>query len=305
MEKSEYKYIESLFKTGAVLSTSINIWSAKKKMSSDFLGIPESEVNHDLVTFGSMWLLPKSEIADLEKIRGQANKLIEAYGFPFYGFGRFVSNKKEEELNRKMTELREQFNEKVEYIKANYEEMTSKLRAMWQLEAAKIASRRNDPDAVFEVMAKVAGCFKPWEVVESRFQFKWSFNHDLNYLAIKFVEDGTRAIMDKMKEFAERLKVKIEESNLDERNLKPIREYIEALRDGMMVFENQELNKFLEDMEAWVQDGTAEDVAGSSKLAGMMTSSMDNIIRAAENQVDEISKAGVEAILSYGRKIEK
>lgn len=294
-------YIENLFLTGCVVKTRITIWSGRKKLKPGDLGIPEKEINKDLVTLGSKWIIPKEEIDKLYRLRAKALASIDSDSFDF-DFGRFVSNKRLDHLKNSLNEIKSEFDSVVSDIGQRYDEITQKMITSWETEAVAIASRRNDPDLVFEVMNRIRAAFKPWSEVKNRFIFEYSEHRDINKIAEEFVKSSTMGIVERFSEFAQKLKVRIEDSNLSERNLKPIRKYLESLRESLFVFDNKELNTMIETMESWTMDGVSEDLSTSKKLSMAMSKAMDGIIDIAENQMDEIAMKSVEAITSYSHR---
>jgi len=298
------RVMESLFLTGCCLKDKIRIWSAQKKLKPEDLGFGNEDVNDKLITLGSKFLIPKDEIRELEKIRSEAKQLIGSNSFHFDFGGNFVPNQKMESLTTKLNEMKERFDTKVADLGGKYPAMRDEMLNLWNQEAVAIAARQNDPALIDEVMNRVKAQFKDWDEIKHRFSFTWKEYRDINEIAREFIEDASRGVVEKLGEFAQRLKDRISKSNLQERNLKPIREFLTSLQDGLMVFENEQLTEMVNELDTWVQSGTAKDLKASKNLRGLMQNSMDKVISAAESQVDEIAKAAVDAITGHGRNIE-
>jgi len=297
-------FVENLFLTGCVLKTNIKIWSGKKKLNPEFIGINPDEVNKDLVSLGSMYLLPKEEIDNLMRIRTLANQVISRNSFDF-DFGSFVSNKKLDGLKSQLESIKAQFDEAVEDLKNRFPELSQQIKNQWNSELVSMAASKGDSDLVFKVMGKIENCFKSWEDVESRFDFSYKEYRDINDIAKEFVYESTKGIVEKMGEFASNLKTRIEDSSLSERNLKPVRIFLESLKDSMEVFQNEKLTDMFNNMDGWVMESTAEDIFISDKVSKMAADAMGGIVKAADSQIDEIARASVESMTNFKRKIKK
>jgi hypothetical protein len=296
--------INNLFATGAVVKVKVSAWSATKKLNPIELGLPENSINKDIINLGSKRLIPKEEMSKLYNIRAKANQKISTVSFDFDFGGNFVPNKKLDELKKELESLKKEFQDTVDDIGNRYPQMKQEIMEQWKAEAISIASRHKDPSMVDEIMLRVDSAFPDWEVVKEKFGFSFHEYRNINDIAKQFVEGSTQGILVKLGEFAEKLKNRILNSSLTERNLKPVREYLAALQDGLMVFENDKLNNVIAELDGWVMDGVSHEIGQSKDIADLMSKSLDKIINAAENEVEDISRASVEAMTSYKREIE-
>jgi hypothetical protein len=128
---------------------------------------------------------------------------------------------------------------------------------------------------------------------------------DLSQMAHEFVAEATRGVLEKMGEFATSLRDRLNGSGLSERNLEPIRRWVESMREAVSVFKNERLDAMLRDLEGFSGEGITEDLSISKRLRDSMDEAMGGIIRAANEEVDIIAQQSVEALTSQKRRIEK
>jgi hypothetical protein len=294
---------ESLFLTGKVVKLDCSVWSGRKKLRPEEIGFDNGDLNRDLINLGSKWLIPKEEITKLSNIRAEANREIENSSFQC-PVGSLIPNNRLEKLNNKLTELRNNFADQVADVERRYPELRQQMLNAWNAEAVSMAARKNNPDFVFEVMSRIEKALPQWSDISSKFSFTWHEYDDMNQIARSFIEESTRGVLDKMVEFAEKLKERVGANNLSDRNLAPVRRYIDAMRESVKVFRNEQLVRMLDDLEGWVMEGTGEEVSASSKIRGAMSSAMDNIILAGTEHVDEIARASIDAVTSHARQLE-
>lgn len=294
----------AIFQKGAAIKENIRIWSGRKKLNPRDLGLDEDEVNEELISLGSKWLIPSEYIKNLEKIRGKARSAIESMSMAFPGLGALVPNEKIDDVRAKLDSLKAQFDEQVEEIGNNYEQLRRDMMTAWHSEAIKIASRRGDPELVFEVMKRIEDSFKPWGDLQHRFSFNYNEYRQINQIAEAFIHENTKDIVSKFAEFATRLKERIEDTGLSEKNLGPVRKYIQEIQESIQVFENEQLQEIADDMESWTLEGTGKNIEDSKVLKKQMIDGLDKIIEAGETQVDVIAKASVDALTRFGRKVD-
>jgi hypothetical protein len=295
--------MESLFLTGKVVKLDCSVWSGRKKLRPEEIGFENGDLNRELINLGSKWLIPKEEIAALNKIRADAKREIESRSLKF-SFGSFVPNEKMKTLNNRLAEIRTVFQEKMLDISTRYPELRQQMLNAWNAEAVSMAARKNNPDFVFEVMTRIEKALPQWHDISGKFSFDWNEYADMNQIARNFIEESTRGFLGKMVEFAESLKERINENNLSDRNLAPVRKYIDAMRESIKVFRNEQLVRILDDLDGWVMEGTGDEVKASSQIRGAMSSAMDSIITAGTEHVDEIARASIDAVTSHARQLE-
>jgi len=289
--------MQNLLRKGAVVKTDIHIWSGRKSLKAIEIG--RDEVNKDLISLGSKWLIPKKEIDELFRIRSKATALIESYSMRF-DFGSFVPESKIEPLKEKLEKLRDEFHEKVSSIMERLPELKQKMLDEWYKEAINVTG--NDPDAVFQVMNSIKESFDRINesYLKEKFRFGYREYHDINKIAEEFIKESTVDIVYKFQEFAEKLRDRIEMGKLQDRNLKAVRKFIEEMRDAVEVFENEELTKIFDTMDQWSMEGVASDVATIDKIKSSMLKAMDSVIEMGEQKINKIASRSV---TTFRRKI--
>jgi hypothetical protein len=288
----------NLFKTGRVVKVTVSAWGGRKKLLPEEIGIKANEVDSDLISLGSKWLIPKEEINDLFLCRSRANTAIRHNSFSFSFGTSFVPEKRLQPLKDELEKIKIDFYKKVESIKSRYDELREDMIAKWEKEANRIAYNRGDSEMQVNIMYKIRAAFPEWSDIENKFQFTVKEYSDFNQIAEEFVKESTTEIVQKVSEFAEKIKARLEDGNLSEKNLAPIREFVSQLSSGMMVFKNPKIEKMLSDLDTWCDADQAKDMKASAMSA------MDEILNDASNSIDDIVKASIDSITSFKREIE-
>jgi len=298
--------IENLLLGCAVFRAHIGAPSGRKKINWQRIGIPNDLVNPDIVTSGQMFTIPKKEIARIQKLRGKAITVIEKYGLPF-SVGRLIPNSKIQDVRQELGAIKMEFNAAVDSLRQRYPELKQELLNLWQQEAIVIAERHdsNDEDFIFEVMAKVENEFPEWSYFERKFYFEWKEYSDFSDMAEEFIRDSTRSVLEKMAEFAQSLKEKLELENVSERNMLPIRRWLESVRDAVSAFHNERLNSMVEEMEIWTEEGVASEVRDRGDMARGMMESLNDVITYSTEYVDDVVSESVAALTTQRRTVER
>lgn len=295
--------VNSLFRTGAVIKVDVHIWSAKKKLNPEDLGIDPNDINEHLVSLGSKWLIPSEEIQQLEGFRTKARIAIDKRSLKF-SFGSFVPNESVKPLMDELNSIRDKFNESVESIKSRFDELRHRMVNEWQVEAASIASRRNEPGLVFEVMNRVEAMMPQWNMIEGKFTFVVHEYRDMNRIVEEFVAESAGSIVEQVKMFATKLRERIESNNLSDRNLKPIREFVESVSGSAKVFNNNEIDGILDELNTLVSEGNHIDLVENKNLNDMAKRFFDKVGSIADEKMEEIRRNAVESFTAYSRTIE-
>jgi len=294
--------MDNLFMEGCVVKDKIRIWSGTKRLTPIELGMDPDEVKSDLFTLGSKYLIPKDEISRLARIRARAKDVIKASGFSFDFGTNFIPNSNLEILKANLDSLRGEFNDALADIGNRYPQMRQNLIDAWQAEAVSLAAKRNRPDLVLDVMDRIRTAFKPWDEIVKGFSFEYNEYRDINAIANEFIGDVTRSIVEKLAEMAAKMKERIQDSSITEKNLTPIRNYLDELAAGLSVFQNSQVNHMVEEMQSWTVEGSIDSIRN---MKDAVTSSMDKIIGAADEHMDAIVQESIDNITSFKRKIQK
>jgi len=296
-------FVVNLFKTGKVVRTKISVWSGKTKLNPEFLGLDGEDLNKDLVSLGSMWLLPKREIDKLMGIRSKANQAIASMSMKFDFGGNFVPSARMDEAREKLESMKVDFEIKTQDLKYNYESLSREMLDRWNAELLQMAAKKGDPDLVFDVMTRIESCFPSWDEIAGKFSFSWVEYDDINKIAEDFVVESTKDLVTQMAEFASRLKEKVETSGLKDINLRPVRSFLENIKSSVDVFQNEKVNEIMATLEQWSKDGVSYDVEEYQGMRDKMLSAMDGIVSAAGEGMNEIAAESVKNITNFKRKI--
>lgn len=298
--------METLLLRGAIFRTHIKIPSGRRKLNRDRLNLPTTIENASLVTSGQLILIPNNEMAVFQKIRAKASGIIEKYGVPMGSIGLLVPNERLDIVNEKLAERRNEFNEAVESLRSRYPEIKQNMLSFWNQEIISLAARYNTEEGyIFEVMRKVEDEFHDWDYFQSRFHYGWNEYHDINEMASAFIEDSVRSMLERMREFAESLMNRIRDENISERNIAPIRRWVESIGQAIRSFENERLNQMLESLEIWSEEGVADEVSENVNAANNMRSMLEDVIVTCNEHVDEIASESIAALTKQSRTIER
>ncbi len=294
--------MEELLCRGSIFKVSIRCPSGRRKIDWKKLGL-EVVNNPDLVSEGQIWLVPREEMNKILNYRAKAQNVIEKHGIEF-SFGYIVPLKHHDQVVKEIQQIVVEFNDAVKNLHDHYDEMKQSMLNKWHEEAVSISSRTNNADRVFEIMNSVTRMFPTWEYFWHG-GISWVEYNDLQKMANEFVAASTKVILEKMSEYAETLKQKIDNYQLSERNMAPIRRWIENMREAISIFQNEKLDEMLLDLEAYAGEGVANDVSVSDKLRNAMRETLDGIVNAATEQVDEIAMESINALTSQRRKLDR
>jgi len=288
---------ENLFLTCSVYRLRVSISGMTKKLRPQDLGLdPEEIQSKDLITLGSKRLIPKEEIEKLIKIRYRAYKAIESNSMKFT-FGSFVPRSRKDYLDGKLQGYKQEFDSAIQDIGNRYEEIRQDMMNRWNSEMISIADKNGkDQEFIFMVMSRIEQAFKPWDQVKDKFHFDWNIYSEINEIAKSFIESVSIGMVEKMKEFAESFREKVENGNLNEANLKAARKFVEEIRMSMEVFESETLTKLMDELESWSMSGTSGDISANESISKSMAASMSGIVDVCEMQVDEIVKESIASI---------
>jgi hypothetical protein len=154
-------------------------------------------------------------------------------------------------------------------------------------------------------MRALEGEFHEWSHFGMKFNFSWREYHDINDMAEAFIEDSVRSIMERMKEFAESLQDKLAGEKISERNLAPIRRWVESIGQAIRSFDNERLNRMVETFETWTEVGVDSEVREYKNAADNMKSMLEDVIVTCNDHVDEITSESIQALTKQGRVIQR
>jgi len=303
-KKADGNLFKALFLDCAVYDLRCHIPSMSKKLSAADIGMDEDDLpSEDLVTLGSKRIIPKKEIAKLEKIRVQAIKLMADNSMKF-SFGSFIPKSKIEKVEQGLSEMKTEFDEICSHISSNFDAMKQEMMSKWEIEMVKIAQKRNlDETTVFMMLDRIDKAFsKGWE--QHRASFTWVKYTDINDIAKDFIQASTMEVMGKLVEFATNLKDRLENGSLNDKNLAPVRKYIAAISESIKVLKSNQLENLVGEMEAWTLEGVSDDIKDSQNAKMEMGSIMDNVIKVGTEMADSIVKESIQGITSFSRTLE-
>lgn len=293
---------EGLLINSSIFRLQFSMPSGRKKLDWRKLGL-EVITNPNLVSDGQIFIVPRERMNRMFSFRSKAQLIIERFGIKF-SFGYIIPGSRREEVIQRLQEVKNEFNEEVEKLRNDYPSLKQDLMNKWHEEAVVIASRTENSERVFEIMDAVDKMFPSWEQFW-RADLSWSEYTDLQQMAREFIGEATRGILQQMQEFADSLKSKIESSGLSERNLSPIRNWIEQMRDSIKVFKNERLDQLLEELESCVQEGTSNDVSASETVRNSLSGVLSGIVEATTEHVDEIVRQSIDGLTSQRRSLDK
>lgn len=298
---------ENLLLRGAVFKTHVGVPSGKRKLNLQRLGIPSVIENSELITSGQLVLIPNDELKIFNQARANANGIIEKYGVPMGSIGLLVPNERIEAVNNELEEMKEEFLNAKEDLARRYPEIKQRLISQWNEEIIAIAARQVDHTEgyIFEVLRRIDNEFHEWWYFDRKFHFSWREYHDVNDMAAGFIEDSTRSMLDKMREFAEGLQTRLREEKLSERNIAPIRRWIDSIGQAIRSFENERLNRLVENLETWTEEGVDVEVRENRVASVNMANMLDDVIATCTDQIDEIAAESVAALTTQRRTIQR
>lgn len=302
--KADGNLFKALFLDCAVYDLRCHIPSMSKKLSAADIGLDEDDIpSEDLVTLGSKRIIPKKEIAKLEKIRVQAIKLMADNSMKF-SFGSFVPKSKIGNVEQRLAKMKTEFDEICAHISSNFDAMKQEMMSKWEIEMVKISKKRNlDETTVFMMLDRIDKAFsKGWE--QHRASFAWMKYTDINDIARDFIQASTMEVMGKMVEFATNLKDRLENGSLNDKNLAPVRKYIEAIGESVKIMKSEQLENLVGEMEAWTLEGVSDDVKDSPHARTEMGNIMDNVIKMGTEMADSIVSESIAGITSFSRTLD-
>jgi hypothetical protein len=297
--------METLLLDCAIFKLQISIPSGVKKLNWEKLGIPQEFIDGDLITSGGMYIVTHEEIQKLNSIRSKATQMVERHSLEF-SIGRLVPGSKIQDLRDGLAQLQTEFQAAIDDLARRYESIKSALMSKWHREAIRVSTRiSTDAEFVFGVMNEVESCFAPWSKFASGFGFTWSEYRDLNGMAAEFIAESNRGLLLKMREFAENFKARLSSSGVSDRNLAPIRKWLDDVKDIAGVFHNERINAMMNDLATWTEVGSDELIRDSQDVRRAVDTALDGIMEATNGQLDEIAAASVMSLTSFARNIEE
>ena len=295
---ARHNLIQSLFLKGSVVELKVKIWSGRKKLKAEDIGFSPDQINKDLISLGSKFLIPKDKINGLFGIRSRTYGALNSYTMDF-SFGSFVSQKNMPGLIAELEGLKQEFYQMVMELKDSYEDSKREIMAAWQDEAVRLASGQNDPNFVFEVLGRIEAAFPDWSVIEPKFMFDWKVFTDIQQVAEEFVRTQVAQMVEQMGRFSQSLMERIDMDGLSGKNLGPVRRWIENMRESAKVFESPKVDRIMTELESWVQE-TPEDDSMKAQMREAMKSISDSVVA----EVDEIAKSSLKKMISQSRKLD-
>lgn len=299
---AKYNLMEDLLLKGAIVKPQISIWSAKKQLNAQILEI--EEINPDLVRSGAMLLLPKEATRELNSIKSRAMRAIDQSSHKF-DFGSFTPNSRLASVEAELDRLATEFNNELDRLGARYLGYRQQMLDKWQIEAVRISADKGNPDLTFKVMQNIELCFpQDWENVRGRFSFGWTIHRDMNEIAAEFIRSSVKGIVEQIGEFSNRLMERISNNDLNERNTKPVRDFLDNLQHSLVVFKNEKLVQMVERLSIYVEEGMADTANVSKGISDSMKETFSDLVNVADKMADSIAEETVKQMTSHARKIE-
>jgi hypothetical protein len=295
--------IGELFAKGAVIKVDSHIWSGTKKLNPIDIGLSDGDFNQNLVTLGSKFLIPHDEISKLNQIRSKATAIIDSNSMKF-SFGSFIHNDKVEWVKEKLFDLKQKFADTVADIGNRYPELRKAMINEWQIEATSIASRKGDPQLVYMVMQQIEESFKTWDKIQDKFSFEIHEYRDINDVVKEFVAGQTEELINRFKEFADKLRERIESSNLNDKNLKPVRDFVDEIYQSSKILQNPDIDEALDGLAMISSEGNHTDLINNDRLKAAANKVLDSIDALAGEKLEEAKRKSVEMFTSHSRDIE-
>jgi hypothetical protein len=297
--------METLLLHGAIFKLHISIPSGVKKLNWEKLGIQPEFLEADLVTTGGMYIVTKDEVQKFNAIRSKATQMIERHSLEF-SIGRLVPEGKMQALREGLQRLQTEFQNAIADLAGRYDAIKADLMAKWNRTAIRVSTRiSDDPDFVFGVMNEVQAAFADWSKFSSGFGFTWSEYRDLNGMAAEFIAESNRGLLLKMREFAENLRARLSSSGVSDRNLAPVRKWLDDMREAAEMFHNDRINSMMNDLATWTEVGADELIRDSQNVRTQVDRALEGIMEATNGQIDEIAAASVASLTSFARNIEE
>ena len=169
--------LDVLTREGVLISVSIRLWRAQKKLQAEDIGLESDDVNKRLISLGHKKLLPREAMANLALIEGRAHALVESNTFPFLnGLGHFLPNKKLAEVTGKLEEIQEAFHSATAEFLRQYRPMREQALKEWRQTARQLAV---DPA---RLVATIEDAFPDPDAIRRYFSF------DIHLFEIKVPE---------------------------------------------------------------------------------------------------------------------
>lgn len=293
--------MEELLLHGTIFSIRLSMPSGRKKLDWRKLGI-ETVNNPELITDGQIWIAPKERMNEMTAFRSRAQSVLDQNGIKL-SFGYIIPRTKREFVLEKLQEIRVEFQEAARKLSQDYPALKQDLLNKWNQEAVSISVKTGNQDQVFKIMDAVEKMFPSWEEFWYG-DIAWIEIDELQKMAQQFVYEATSGIMQKMHEFADSLKKRIEENNLTSRNMQPILKWIEQVRESVAIFGSEQLNEMMNDLEA-VVSSDGNDLRVSQRLRDTLSRTLDGISEAASEHVDEVARESIARLTSQKRILDK
>ena len=126
---------KSLLGQGVMLKSSVRTWRAARMLKPADLGLPENEVNDDLVSLGHKKLVLPERLKDLARLESKLNSLMNSSGFDFMGLARFIPNTVLPELMTQIRDIETAFWDAKQKFVDDYEEIKTEALLKWEEEA--------------------------------------------------------------------------------------------------------------------------------------------------------------------------
>jgi hypothetical protein len=174
----------------------------------------------------------------------------------------------------------------------------------WQIEATSIASRKGDPQLVYMVMQQIEESFKTWDKIQDKFSFEIHEYRDINDVVKEFVAGQTEELINRFKEFADKLRERIESSNLNDKNLKPVRDFVDEIYQSSKILQNPDIDEALDGLAMISSEGNHTDLINNDRLKAAANKVLDSIDALAGEKLEEAKRKSVEMFTSHSRDIE-
>jgi len=110
--------------------------------------------------------------------------------------------------------------------------------------------------------------------------------------------------MMRFKEFADKLRTRIEENNINDRNLKPLRDFVNEIWESAKMLQNNEVDSLMEDLAGISTEGYHEDLVSVESAKQQAFKVFDKIDSIVDDRIDEIKQKSIDSFTKHSRTVE-
>jgi rRNA-processing protein FCF1 len=140
-----------IFTHGCLVDLNVSMWTAKKKLDAEDLGIEDTEVSAAF-SLGNKMLIPYEVIHELKSLENAARHILIQFSFPCeFGNARFVPKKRFVEFSGVMDAIIKKFNYKADDLARNYLTYRIDMREEYLLAAGEAYDRAKALNPEFDL----------------------------------------------------------------------------------------------------------------------------------------------------------